>query len=195
MKKVLENFSKGEFIIVFDEHREQEADLFILAEFVTPEAINFLLRKACGMICVACEASILERLKIPLITDQNTSIHQTNFCIPVDGGEGTTTGVSASDRARVIKLLSEENSLPSDFLRPGHTFPLRAERDFSRRFGHTEAAVFLAQECERVPVVVICEILNEVGEKASFQEVEMMADEFGVSVVTLEEIMELSRTK
>ncbi len=177
MEEALRRFGRGEFIIVFDEHREEEADFFILAEYITPQSINFLLKKACGMICVACESKILDRLEIPLITAQNTSIHQTNFCIPVDGGKEITTGVSASDRAEVIKLLASKNSCPTDFMKPGHTFPLRAENDFSKRFGHTEAAVLLAKKCNKIPVVVICEILNESGEKASLKDIVRMKKE------------------
>lgn len=195
MKALLKKFGAGEFVIVFDEHREEEADFFILAEYVTPEAVNFLLKKACGMICVACEAPLLDRLGIPLMTDQNTSIHQTNFCIPVDGGAGVTTGVSASDRSKVIKLLSDGGARSSDFFRPGHTFPLRAESDYSKRFGHTEAAVFLAKQCQKTPAVVICEILNEEGEKASFEEISVLAKSFGFAMTTLEEIRQLGVDK
>lgn len=192
MKGILERFSRGDFIIVFDEHRECEADFFLLAEYVTPKAINFLLKKACGMICVACDGVALDKLEIPLMTTDNTSPHQTNFCIPVDGGEGITTGVSASDRTKVIQLLANADSKPSDFLRPGHTHPLRAQSDYEKRFGHTEAAVFLAQQCQKNPVVVICEILNEVGEKATYEEVIKVAKEGGFAMITLEEIKEMA---
>lgn len=193
MKNVLKRFKEGEFIIVFDEHREHEADFFLLAEYITPKAVNFLLKNACGMICVACEKKILDRLQIPLMTTKNTSPHQTNFCIPVDGGEGISTGVSASDRAKVIKLLTNNTSKSSDFFRPGHTHPLRAESDFSKRFGHTEAAVFLAQKCGEIPAVVICEILNKEGEKASAEEVRKISIEGDFALITLEEIRNLSQ--
>ena len=188
LENVMNEFSKGNFVIVFDAHREEEADFFLLAEFVAPEKINFLLHEACGMICVASGAEILDCLSIPLMTKENSSLHGTNFCIPVDAKEGITTGVSASDRAKTIKLLTQTDTKPSDFVKPGHTFPLRAENDFSVRFGHTEAAVALARKCGKIPAVVICEILNKEGEKANLEEVFKIAAKYNFTVITLENV-------
>ncbi len=185
--KILSSFSAGNFIIVLDEHREEEADFFLLAEHVTPEKINFLLKNARGMICVACDKATIQRLKLPLMVRKNGSVHGTNFCVSVDATKGISTGISAPDRARTISLLASKKSKTSDFVMPGHTFPLVAQ-DEKKRFGHTESAVKLARKVGKNPVVVICEILNEKGERASRKELELLAKKYGYAMTTLEAI-------
>ena len=184
MNDFLSAFKKGEFVMVYDHEREDEGDLFLLAEFVTPEKINFLLKEARGLVCVACEPTILAALEIGLITENNTNPHGTNFCVPIDLAENITTGVSAFDRAKTIKKLTDLTAQPKDFVRPGHTFPLRAENP-AKRFGHTEAAVELAKFLGVMGVVVICEILNEHGDKANRAEVEAFCLEQGILTTSL----------
>ncbi len=192
LDQICAELKKSNFIVVFDEHRECEADLFLLAEYVTPKKINFLLQNSRGMICVACESDILDRLQIPLMVKKNNNPHGTNFCVSVDAAEGISTGVSASDRAQTIQLLVDPHSKNDDFVIPGHTFPLRAEKDYQKRFGHTEAAIFLAEKCEATPTVVICEILNEKGRKACKTEVSEFSKKYGLKITTLEAIKKLS---
>jgi len=187
MKEVLKAFSAGEFILVYDEHRECEGDFFVLAQHITPEKVHFLQLVARGMICVACSPEILDRLQIPLMVEQNENPHGTNFCLSLDAKSGVTTGVSAPDRSEAIKILASPTSTRDDCVIPGHTFPLRAQ-DPATRFGHTEAAVLLAQQTKSYPVVVICEILNEEGEKASWEELQKLSEEFNIPMVTLEHI-------
>tara|TARA_A100001015_G_scaffold260965_1_gene306101 strand:+ start:5280 stop:5867 length:588 start_codon:yes stop_codon:yes gene_type:complete len=165
MDDVFESFFSGEFVIVLDEHREVEADFFVLAEHITPKKINFLQKSARGKICVACDPSILNRLSIPIMWKQNQNPHGTNFTIPVDARHNISTGVSASDRAETIGLLARTDSKPSDLVRPGHTSVLWAQ-DPKKRFGHTEASVQMAKKGHSIPAVVICEILNDDGERA-----------------------------
>jgi 3,4-dihydroxy 2-butanone 4-phosphate synthase/GTP cyclohydrolase II len=184
MKNLLSQFASGQFIIVMDEHREKEADFFLLAEYATPEKINFLLKNAKGLLCVSCAPEILDRLHIPLMVEKPADEFSTNFCLSVDAAEGITTGISASDRCRTIQLLADPNSKPKDFVIPGHSFPLRA-RNPKDRWGHTECSVELAKKCGKIPVVVICEILNEAGEKANTDEVMALAEKYNIAFQTL----------
>lgn len=182
---IKKQFSDHKFIIVFDENREIEGDFFILAENITPEKINFLFEHSRGMICVACEASILERFKLPLMVKNNQNPHGTNFCVSVDAKEDITTGVSAPDRAKTISILADPEAKNEDLVIPGHTFPLKALNK-NQRFGHTEAAVLLAQKCKKHPVVVICEIMNKQGEKANLQEIKKLSQQFDIPMTSLE---------
>jgi len=187
IKDLLQQFSAGEFIIILDEHREEEGDFFLLAEYVTPEKINFLLHQARGLICVACDESITKKLNVPLMVEKNENKHGTNFCVSVDASQNITTGVSAFDRAHTISLLADRNASPKDFVLPGHTFPLLA-KPITERFGHTECAVELAKMAQKTPVVVICEILNIAGEKANREELELIAKKSNCPLTTLEEL-------
>ncbi len=186
IKKLLEDFSEGKIVMVYDEHREVEGDFFVLGEFITPEKINFMLEYGKGLICTACSEEILDRLEIPLMVENNQDPHGTNFTVSVDAKENITTGISAGDRAETIKILSDKKSVQSDFVMPGHSFPLRAKKDLEERFGHTEASVELAKKCKKTEVVVICEILNKDGEKANKKELDLLAEKFNFPHVTLE---------
>lgn len=189
LSEVQDAFTDGRFVIVHDPLREEEGDFFLLAKHATPEKINFLLQRARGMICVACDQSILKRLDIPFMVppDANSSEHGTNFGLLVDAKEGITTGVSAADRCTTIQKLATPETTADDFIRPGHTAPLHAMHP-SKRWGHTEAAVQLAKSVNEYPVVVICEVLNERGEKASTQELIAMSEEWDMPMTTLEEL-------
>jgi 3,4-dihydroxy-2-butanone 4-phosphate synthase len=188
MDQVQKVFSAGDFVMVYDAHREVEGDFFVLAESITPEQVHFLLREAQGLICVACADWVLDRLKIPLMVSDNEDRHGTNFCVSVDAKEGITTGVSVFDRCRTIRLLADARATRGDFVLPGHSFPLRAVSDLSVRFGHTEAAVELAKMCGKIPVVAICEILNSRGEKANLEELQSISRQSGIPLVDLETV-------
>lgn len=180
----LDGFSEGGWVLIHDHEREHEADLCCLAEFVTPEKINFLLHKARGLICVACDSALLDRLEIPLMCEDNHNPHGTNFCVSVDLAFGITTGVSAFDRAATIKHLASPEAQANDFVKPGHTSPLKALHP-EKRFGHTEATVSLAQMRGKTPAVVICEVLNEAGHKASFTEILTLGETYNIPVLDL----------
>ncbi len=170
--------NRGEFIIVHDPHREAEGDFFLLAEHATSAKINYLMTHARGMICVALSGELCDQMELPMMVpvDENTSEHGTNFCVLVDAKKDTTTGVSAFDRAQTILQLADKRAKRSDFVMPGHTAPLRAMVP-DKRFGHTEAAVELAKSAGARPAVVICEIMNTAGYKASRSEQEALAAE------------------
>ena len=187
-EEILAEFSQGSFIIVLDEHREEEGDFFLLAETVTPEKINFLLKHARGMICIACNGIILDKLEIPLMVKKNGDKFGTNFCVGIDANKEITTGVSAFDRAKTIQILANPNSKPGDLVQPGHTFPLRA-RDPKVRFGHTEAAVEMAKKADKIQAVVICEILNDDGTMARLPQLEVLADKFGIKIVSIADLI------
>lgn len=184
LEKVLEKFAQGEFVIVLDEHREEEGDFFLLAEFVTPEKINFLLREARGIICVACDKSIIDKFQLPLMVKKNTDQFGTNFCVSVDSKHEITTGVSAFDRAKTISVLADLNATALDLVMPGHTFPLLAKDE--GRFGHTESSVVLAKKVNKIPAVVICEILNISGGKANKEELFSLAKRLNCPITNLE---------
>ncbi len=190
LSQIISEFSAGKFVLVLDEHREKEGDFFCLAETVTKEQVNFLFQFGHGQICVACSPEILERLQIPPMVDSPTDVYGTNFTVSVDAAEGITTGVSAGDRVSTMKILADKHSKPSDLLKPGHTFPLRAKNP-NERWGHTEASVELAKVSEKTPAVVICEILNEEGEKSSFEELSSLSKKFKIPMTTLENLREI----
>ena len=184
LEKVLSEFEKGKFVIVLDEHREEEGDFFLLAEFVTPEKINFLLHEARGMICVACAKSIIDKFELPLMVKENGDKFGTNFCVSVDAQSGITTGISAPDRAKTISVLADTEATAEDLVRPGHSFPLLAKE--TDRFGHTESSVILAKKVNKIPAVVICEILNSSGEKANTAELFSLAKKLNCPITNLE---------
>src|SRR5438876_8744277 len=145
-------------ILVDDESRENEGDLCLAAEKVTPEAVNFMARFGRGLICLSLTSERCEKLALPLQTEHNTTQFGTAFTVTVDAREGVTTGISAADRARTIKLLADPKSRPADLVKPGHIFPLRArEGGVLVRAGQTEAAVDLCRLAGLQPVGVICE--------------------------------------
>src|SRR3972149_4830568 len=166
--EAIEEIRRGRLVIVVDdEDRENEGDLVIAAQAVTPEAINFMTRFGRGLICVPVTADRLAERALPLMVDVNTSRLGTAFTVSVDSREGTTTGISTFDRATTIKALADPRSRPEDLLRPGHIFPLRAmEGGVLRRAGHTAAAVDLARLAGVAPGGGLCEILAGGGGKA-----------------------------
>src|SRR3990172_16839 len=189
--EAIEEIRRGRLVIVVDdEDRENEGDLVIAAQAVTPEAINFMTRFGLGLICVPVTADRLAELDLPLMVDVNTSRLGTAFTVSVDSREGTTTGISTFDRATTIKALADPRSRPEDLLRPGHISRLRAmEGGVLRRVGHTEAAVDLARLAGFAPVGVLCEILADDGHMARLPRLEVFAGEHGLRIISIADLI------
>ena len=177
-------------IIVDDEQRENEGDLMVAAEKVTPECINFMAKEARGLICASLTEERGNELDLPLMVHDNTSHFQTPFTVSVDAKRNTTTGISAFDRAETIKCLIDPLARPGDLSRPGHIFPLRArDGGVLVRTGQTEASVDLARIAGLHPAGVICEIMKEDGTMARMPDLEKFSARFGIPVITIEEII------
>ncbi len=185
---------RGEMVLVVDdEDRENEGDLTMAAARVTPEAINFMIRHGRGLVCVPVEGKRLDDLHLEPMVAQNTSSHETAFTVSVDH-RSVTTGISAHERAVTIQRLLDPGSRPTDFIRPGHVFPLRAkEGGVLRRAGHTEAAVDLARAAGLPPAGVICEVLNQDGSTARLPNLETFAAEHDMVIVSIAQIIEHRR--
>jgi 3,4-dihydroxy 2-butanone 4-phosphate synthase/GTP cyclohydrolase II len=182
-------------IIVDDEDRENEGDLAIAADRISADAVNFMATHARGLICVSCEGWRLDELGLSAMVNENTSRFGTAFTVSVDAvGRGVTTGISAFDRATTIRLLTEEQAKPSDFAKPGHTFPLRAATGgVLERAGQTEAIVDLCKLAGRYPAGVICEIMREDGRMARRPDLDRWAAEHGVKIVAIDDLIAYRR--
>ena len=182
-----EDLRKGELIIlVDDEDRENEGDLAMAAEKVTPEAINFMAKYARGLICLSLHPDIVERLSLPLMVQDNRSRFQTAFTVSIEAKNGVTTGISAADRAHTILTAVADDASPGDLIQPGHIFPLRARRGgVLFRAGQTEGSVDLARLAGLKPAGVICEIMNEDGTMARRPDLDGFAKKHGLRVVTI----------
>ncbi len=178
-------------IVVDDEDRENEGDFITAAENVTPEMVNFIIKEARGLLCVAVTVARAQELQLEPMTRINTSMHETNFTVSVDAQlAGVTTGISASDRAITIRHLADPLARPSDFARPGHIFPLRAmDGGVLRRVGHTEAAVDLARLAGFRPVGVLCEILKDDGSMARVPDLMKIRNKFGFKLITIKDLV------
>jgi 3,4-dihydroxy 2-butanone 4-phosphate synthase/GTP cyclohydrolase II len=177
-------------IVVDDEDRENEGDLTIAAEKVSPEAINFMARHGRGLICLSMTPERLDELEIPLMVSQNTSRFETAFCVPVESKSRTTTGISARDRAATVQAAIDPATKPSDLARPGHMFPLRSRiGGVMVRAGQTEAAVDLARIAGLYPAGVICEVMNEDGTMARVPELSKFAKKHGLLVITIADLI------
>ena len=186
----IEEFSAGRpLIIVDDEDRENEGDVCLPAQFVTPEFVNFLARQACGLICVPMSGERADQLELPPMTHNNTAPLETAFTLSVEAREGVTTGISAADRARTIAVLADPQATAADLTRPGHIFPLRA-RDGGTlvRNGQTEASVDLCVLAGLEPVSIVCEILNPDGTMARLPDLKKFARKYGMKIVTVADI-------
>lgn len=183
---------RGEFVVVVDdESRENEGDLIIAAEAVTPEAIGFMLRHTSGLICVALPGAVADRLALPLMVQDNAESFQTAFTVSVDKRTGISTGISASDRAATLRALADPAAQPSDFVRPGHVFPLRArEGGVLARPGHTEAAQDLVRLAGRGSGGVLCELVNGDGEMARRPELLRFARSHGLVAISIEQLIQ-----
>jgi 3,4-dihydroxy 2-butanone 4-phosphate synthase/GTP cyclohydrolase II len=183
--------ARGEQIIVVDDaDRENEGDLILAADKVTPAGINFMARFARGLICVSLTPDRCDDLDLPLMVEKNTSSHGTAFTVSVEAAEGTTTGISAHDRAATVRVLIDPKTRPSDLKRPGHMFPLRARRGgVLKRAGHTEASVDLARIAGLTPAGVLCEVMDEDGQMARLPRLEAIAREHGLGILTVADLI------
>ena len=183
--------SRGEMVIVVDdEDRENEGDIIAASDSITPQQIAFMMNHARGLICVAMPGERLDALDIPLMVSRNTESLKTAFTVSVDHIPGTTTGISAADRAKTVRALVSEGSRPEDFARPGHIFPLRANpQGVLGRTGHTEAAVDLCRLAGKFPSGTICEIANDDGTMARLPQLEVFAERHGLLVVTIKDLV------
>ena len=191
VNRAVEAFRRGGIVIIVDdEERENEGDFAMAAEMVTPEAVNFMAMHGRGLICVPMQKDDLDRLDLPPMVDKNTAPLGTAFTVSVDALAGVTTGISAADRARTIKLLADENSHSSEFARPGHVFPLTYhDGGVLVRSGQTEASVDLALLAGQRPAAVICEIMNEDGTMARMPQLEKISHEFEIPIVTVADLI------
>ena len=187
----LTDFREGKFVIVVDdEDRENEGDLIIAAEKITAEKVNFMLKNARGVLCVPITMSRCKELDLPHQVSDNTSMLGTPFTVTVDKLEGCTTGVSAEDRAATIKALADPKSTPQTFGRPGHINPLYAqEHGVLRRSGHTEAAVDLCRLAGLYPAGALMEIMNEDGTMARMPELQVMAKEWNMKIISIKDLI------
>lgn len=178
-------------IVVDDENRENEGDLIMAASKVTPKHVNFMMREGRGLICVPIAQEMADKLQLWPMVVQNTERAHTNFTVSVDAKKGTTTGISASDRAITIKALSSSLTKPDDLLRPGHIFPLRAQKGgVLARPGHTEAACDLAKLAGLSPVGLVCEIIKENGEMARLPELKKFAHKHGLKIISIQSLIQ-----
>lgn len=193
--EAIQQFRKGKMLIVIDDaDRENEGDLVIAAEKVTPAAINFMAKHGRGLICVPMTAERLDKLDLkPMVTD-NTELREAAFTVSVDVKKGTTTGISAGDRAKTIKALIDQKTISKDLAKPGHIFPLRSRAGgVLVRTGHTEAGVDLAQMARLYPAAVICEIMNPNGTMARTPALHRMAKQFKLPIITIKDLIEYRR--
>ncbi len=189
--EALADFKQGQFVIVVDdEDRENEGDLIIAAEMITPEKVNFMLKYARGVLCAPITISRSEELDLPRQVQDNTSVLGTPFTVTIDKLEGCTTGVSAHDRAATIKALADPTSTPQTFGRPGHVNPLYAqEHGVLRRSGHTEAAIDLCKLCGLYPAGALMEIMNDDGTMARLPELTVFAKEHQMKIISIRDLI------
>lgn len=191
IEDAIEAISRGEMVIVVDdEDRENEGDIIAASDSITPQQIAFMMNHARGLICVAMPGERLDALDIPLMVSRNTESLKTAFTVSVDYIPGTTTGISAADRAKTVRALVSDGSRPEDFARPGHIFPLRANpAGVLGRTGHTEAAVDLCRLAGKYPCGTICEVANDDGTMARLPQLEIFAERHGLLVVTIKDLV------
>ena len=186
---------RGEMVIVVDDaDRENEGDLILAAERITPETMGFMIRHTSGVICMPLEGERLDELQLPLMVANNTEAQRTAFTVSVDARKGTTTGISAADRAATIKALLDPSTRPEDLARPGHIFPLRyREGGVLKRAGHTEAAVDLARLAGCYPAGVLAEVTNDDGTMARLPQLEAFAAEHGLQMISIADLIRYRR--
>ncbi|WP_165008021.1 bifunctional 3,4-dihydroxy-2-butanone-4-phosphate synthase/GTP cyclohydrolase II [Neisseria yangbaofengii] len=196
--EILADIKAGKMVIITDaEDRENEGDLLMAAQFVTPEAINFMIKHARGLVCLPMESEMVEKLGLPMMTQKNGAQYGTNFTVSIEAAHGIATGISAADRALTIQTAVSPSAKPEDIVQPGHIFPLRAQKGgVLVRAGHTEAGVDLAQMCGLIPAAVICEIINDDGTMARMPELIEFAKTHGLKIGTITDLIEYrSRTE
>ena len=191
VEKAVRDIAAGKFIIVVDdENRENEGDLTMAAEKVTPAAINFMAQHGRGLICMPMLGERLKQLGVPLMVQDNTSPYNTAFCVSIEARRNVSTGISAADRCHTIRVAIDPKTRPEDLTRPGHTFPLKAQSGgVLKRAGQTEAAVDLARLAGLYPAGVICEIMNEDGTMARVPQLEVFSKRHRIGMIAIEELI------
>ncbi len=191
IKDVIKDIKEGKFfILVDDEDRENEGDLIVAAEKVTPQHINFMAKMGRGLICLTLTPERCNELKLEQMVNENTESKETAFTVSIDAKKGITTGISAADRAHTIKVAISPSTKPTDLARPGHVFPLRARPGgVLTRAGHTEASVDLARLANLYPAGVICEIMNDDGTMARLPQLEEFAKKHNLKITTIEKLI------
>jgi 3,4-dihydroxy 2-butanone 4-phosphate synthase/GTP cyclohydrolase II len=191
LDSAIEALKRGDMVILIDsEDRENEGDLVLAAQFATPEKINFLIRQACGLVCLALESEQVDRLGLPLMTTENGSPRKTAFTVSVEAARGVSTGISAADRATTILTAADPTSTRKDLVTPGHVFPLKAAPGgVLERAGHTEGSIELCKLAGLTPAAVICEIINEDGSMARRPDLDRFSERFNIPIVTIEELI------
>ena len=190
MHPAIEDFKQGKLIIVTDhEDRENEGDLVGAAELITEQQINFMLKEGRGILCIPLTETRLNQLNIPLMVQENTDTHQTQFTVSVDA-KSTTTGVSTKDRLATIKALINPETKPEDLKRPGHVFPLKAATNLlQERKGHTEASLELCKQANLQQAAVFIEIMNEDGTMARDQDLKLFAQQHNLKIISIGELI------
>lgn len=191
IEEAIQDFRDGKFVIVVDdEDRENEGDLIVAAEKITAEKVNFMLKNARGVLCAPITLSRCDELDLPHQVSNNTSVLGTPFTVTIDKLEGCSTGVSAHDRAETIKALADPSSTPQTFGRPGHINPLYAQDNgVLRRSGHTEAAIDLCKMAGLYPAAALMEIMNEDGTMARLPQLKIMANEWGIKIISIKDMI------
>ncbi len=197
IEEALEDIRQGKMVIlVDDEDRENEGDLTMAAEKVTPEAINFMAKYGRGLICLSLTEERINELRLPMMVSENTSRFQTAFTISIDARHGVTTGISAADRAKTILTAIDDHAKPEDLVAPGHVFPLRARKGgVLVRTGQTEGSVDLARLAGLKPAGVICEIMNEDGTMARMPDLQIFSKKHGIKIVTIADLIKYRLSK
>ena len=197
IEEAITAISRGEFVIVVDdENRENEGDLIMAAEKVTPQALAFMIRHTSGIVCMPMLEERLTVLQLPQMVSHNTESHKTAFTISVDYRHGTTTGISAEDRAATIRALINPATRPDDLARPGHVFPLKyCEGGVLKRAGHTEAAVDLTRLSGLYPAGIICELVNDDGSVARLPQLKLFAEKYKLPLITIADLVRHRRKK
>lgn len=195
--EIIEDFKLGKFVIlVDDENRENEGDLILSADFITPEAVNFLAKEARGLICLAMTPGQVNQLKLPMM---NSPAHQqgaanTAFTYSIEASSGVTTGISAADRSHTIHVASRPDAKPSDVICPGHIFPLRAHPEgVLGRAGHTEASVDLALLSGLTAASIICEVINDDGTMARLPDLQIFAKKFNLKIGAIADLIQFRK--
>ncbi len=197
IEEALEEIRRGRMIVVCDsEDRENEGDLVMAAQFATPEAVNFMVKEARGLVCLALTSMRCDQLGLRLMTAKNEAPLETAFTVSIEATEGVTTGISAHDRAKTIQVAIDQSSGPSDIVSPGHVFPLRAkDGGVLERTGHTEASVDLARLAGLTPAGVICEVMNEDGTMSRVSDLIPYSERHGLKMVTVSDLIAFRRRK
>jgi 3,4-dihydroxy 2-butanone 4-phosphate synthase/GTP cyclohydrolase II len=197
IESVIADVRKGKTVIVVDDaDRENEGDLILAAQHITPDAVNFMAKHGRGLICVPTTSERLQQLGIERMVRQNREIFRTDFQVSVDAAKGITTGISAADRAKTIHIMADPTAVPEDLVQPGHVFPLRARPGgVLQRAGHTEAAVDLAELADCRPIGVLCEILNDDGTMARLPQLFKFAKKHKLKICTIEDLIQFRRTR